>query len=224
VKKYLLSAALAGAFCSPAYATNLTFGAETFGVVETYAPANGGPTISSVEPNNHLFTLTVGGAGVTFNAFTANPAALCSGGGCTGGVGGTEIDPITFQISGLTDTPFITQSGKFEAKYSGAEIGCAVGDAGSGAGQSDCFLWGNTTLWSQSVTQLVALTGAYSGDVLHIQFNNTADWAITPTITLSVTQTAAGAPEPSTWAMFGIGFAALGVFYRRRSTGRLATL
>ena len=32
------------------------------------------------------------------------------------------------------------------------------------------------------------------------------------------------APEPATWVMFGIGFAALGAFYRRRSTGRLATL
>ena len=35
---------------------------------------------------------------------------------------------------------------------------------------------------------------------------------------------APGAPEPATWVMFGIGFAALGAFYRRRSTGRLATL
>ena len=46
-------------------------------------------------------------------------------------------------------------------------------------------------------------------------FVNGSDVVINPT---------AGAPEPSTWLMLGIGFAAFGAFYRRRSTGRLATL
>ena len=46
-------------------------------------------------------------------------------------------------------------------------------------------------------------------------FVNGSDVVINPT---------AGAPEPATWLMLGIGFASFGAFYRRRSTGRLATL
>ena len=213
MKRYLLAGALAGAACCPAYA--ITLNGETFTATETYGPSQGGPSITGQETNGHAFTLSVGGAGITFNAFTLNPAGSCSGGGCVGGSGGTETDPITFTITGLTDTlgPF-SQTGKFEAKYSGSEIGCAVGDAGSGAGQSDCFLWGNTTAYNQSVTQMIALTGALQGDDLEVVFHNAADWSITPTVTLSLVD---GVPEPSTWAMLIAGFGLMGAIGWRKA-------
>jgi hypothetical protein len=228
MKKYLLSAALAGAFCSPAYAATNIGGSETFSTAEVYGTSAGGPSITGQEANHTAFSLTVGGPGITFNAFTLNPAGLCSGGGCVGGIGGTETDQITFTITGLLDAPAITETGLFEAKYSGSEIGCASGDGKSGAGESDCFIWsGATSTFNGSFSKLVSLTGALAGDDLDVVFHNATDWSITPTVTLSLVDApAVGTPEPSTWAMGLVGFAFMAYMgYSRaasRRTGRVA--
>ena len=224
---YAAASAAALAVASPAMAATVSIsGSYTFG--DTYNTSNGGPGIT----NNLTFpvTATVNAAlpGTTPTNFaTFAPAPTCTGGGCVGGTSGTETDPVwvtfgTFNFNfgnGVTATALgFTEYGTFEAKYSGSEIACAVGDGMSpSSGQTDCLLWSGTTQHGQSSVFSELMS---NGDTLTVTFADATDWNITPKISFDVVD-APAVPESSTWAMMMLGFAGLG-FAAYRGRGRSA--
>ena len=198
----------------------------TVSQTETYDPAHGGPTIS---PTGESVSSTVQfSPATTFSSaygFTLAPHSTCSGGGCVGGATGTETDTVTLSFTGFQvkvgattyAVPTFTKTGTFTAKYSGSELGCAVGDGKSpSTGQTDCFIWtGAPNTFNGTTTLFEPITGL-TGDDLEVMFFNATDWNISPSFKFAVVDAPALVPEPASIAL--LGFALLGTvaFARRR--------
>src|SRR5690349_21581593 len=107
-----------------AFATPLT---GSYSISEQYNSSHGGPTITNDLAKPFNMNLTAGTETSLMNFFTASPASSCSGGGCSNHI---ETDTLTatftnLQILGVA-IPTFTETATFTAKYSGAELSCAV--------------------------------------------------------------------------------------------------
>jgi hypothetical protein len=113
-------------------------------------------------------------------------------------------------VSGATAT--LTETGTYQAKYSGSFLSCS---GKSGTGQSDCIDWGTTTLASQTDDRLVTFT---NGDVLDVTFYNAQDWSIAPKISFleRISSHDTPIPLPGTLPLFASGLGALGLLGWRR--------
>jgi hypothetical protein len=209
----LLATGLAMTIAAPAYATTFSI-TDSYTFSESYSTSHGGPSITNDLGSS--ISVTEGTPTSFTNLATFAPQGTCSGGGCSGG---TETDPFTvtfgtFNFGGGVTAAGFSESGKFEAKYGGTEIGCAAGDSGSGGGgDTDCVLWGTTTAFNGSVSFSELMT---NGLTLTVTFDNASDWNISPQVSFSVTD-APAAPELSTWGMMLAGFGLLGFAAMRKS-------
>ena len=183
-----------------------------------------------MSPTGHfdLPNVPLNGGSYTTNFLTFNPSGtsgISSSANCYGLCNNSHNDFITaalitvnFTFSKPTgDTATNTVTGIFYANYNGKldgtegvdsllssqSINC--GDSGSPA---DCIVW-NTTGNPFAAT-------FSNGDVLTVDLNNAHDWAITNTVTFSMTQ---AVPEPSTWAMMLLGFLGVGLLGMRGKAG-----
>ena len=179
---------------------------------------------------------TIGTVSGPFNLFTLNPNGSCAGVGCSlksNGHGGFIPDPLgtdtellTFTLNppGGSNTEFmgfnlapITLTGTYTAKYSGAELGCAVGDGKSpSSGKTDCFAWTGATSTSFSGFLVVDEAIGNTGKDLRLTFHNASDWSITPTVTAQIID--APVPEPYSIALLSMGL--LGTVALRRRQRR----
>lgn len=205
---------------SVAFATPSTL-TGSYTITAQYSKAHGGPSITKVLSHPFSINLTAGTETTPTKFFTTSPASSCSGGGCSGNKG-TETDLLTIDFSNLdvtgigsTSSP-VEQQGTFTAKYSGAELSCAVDDGVSPhSGDTDCFVWnGAADTYNGSTMLSESLGGGYD---LDLYFYNATDWNITPTVGFELVQTPPpDAPEPATLTLFAAGLAALGWGVRRR--------
>ena len=164
-----------------------------------------------------LLTVTAANAAVYKFTFQSNDAELTATGQFTVNAA-NEVTGVSGSISGLTNQTIsgLAANPDFPgASYSsdGSFIFDNVYSSPGNAFDYDGLLFvtaenpgGYWNLWSTG-------PGAYS----LYESAGSYNYPIQESGTLSV----AGAPEPSTWAMLGVGFASLGLFGRRR-TARLA--
>jgi PEP-CTERM motif len=233
MKQYLLAAALAGAACCPAHATTVTFCGPDNGTGceqqnEQKIFLNEGHDESTITGN-------VGGnnsgPGVVITADTGSfDTTLDSGGGFAtidASHGFKAFNGVTITIPGFTFTDLVfsvqmerqggkkgdTETDTFEIRP--GDLGVLVADKLESDSPDAEFEF--NVLATTGVLDKVDLfadgapLSAGFFEIKHLQVSGLAPLAV-------------GTPEPSTWVMLGIGFASFGAFYRRRSTGRLATL
>jgi hypothetical protein len=217
--------------------TAIVVGALCFG-----APAKAALTFSDSATFSGLADVTTSGVGWAanvplngsvsslFSLFTLNPGGTCSTSDCSGGPTGTLTDPnimVNFGSVSSFDGGSIAAfsvGGTYTAKYSGSEVGCAVGDTVSnGKTQTDCFAWTGAKSpttgladpnWDGVLTLLEPIIGTKFD--LKLTLYNATDWSITPMATAQLVD--APAPEPSTIALLGFGLlGTLAVARRRRA-------
>ena len=224
MKKYLLSAALAGAFCSPSVAGSLTYDSYTWQ----------GVNINITSPNAinggaGPITLYDKGSVVASNLWCMDVNNYLLGGATVGVIPGTlaNLD------SGLPGVPTDLTAKQLLA------LGWLVKQ---GDQQTEDFLKGvaQVAIWSEeygSAFQYDSLGANFALDVqADLDFaNDEANAGNSSNLALSffvpgegvssqtlIGGTATSAPEPSTWAMGIIGFAVLGaVGWRRNSKSHM---
>ena len=240
MKKYLLAAALAGAFCSPAYAaistalhvsgtgasgsdpvvlsqggefTVIDNNGKDFNSLEIFLAVPhlaAAPTVSGFDFNGGPSPAPPAGFVNLFGVWNpANPPTindLYTFVGCTACNNSVNVSNI--------DTAYMTAGLAVPTSFDVYDF--TVNQSFSAQGDFEEFkgAFGRGSI----IVPLGFVDGVASFDTswTNAGFVNGDNPVINPT---------AGAPEPATWLMFGIGFAALGAFYRGRSKlGRLATL
>lgn len=188
----------------------------------TYSQGNGPGIHDLLSSNFTIQDLGMGGA-VTTNFFTASPNRRC-GSHC---IGNTAMGTLTVTFSNLSLTETtdnqvstlslvtgsnLTETGIYQARYSGAVLPCAASDPASTHGQSDCINWSagnnpiNLTFQNENIidTVSIALLDAY-------------DWNITPKIKFAwidgttITHQAT-TPLPAALPLFMCGLGTFGLF------------
>lgn len=158
--------------------------------------------------------LTINVPSSQFNFITTSPAGSC-GYNC---INNTAIGTITVNFS-VTDaaghTATATQTGTYEAKYSGTYLSCS---GKSGSGQSDCVDWtGSNGTATGRVTDVLNFG---DGTILDITLYNAEDWAITPKISFDLDPTPT--PLPATLPLFAGGLGLVGYLTRRKRSPKQA--
>jgi hypothetical protein len=153
-----------------------------------------------------------------FNLFTLNPGNNCSGPFCSGGPNGTISELLTVNFTGLSilgqTIGNFSLTGTYIAKYSGAELGCAVGDGVSpSSGETDCFLWTGATSADYKGKLVIDKPIGNTGNTLELTFYNATDWSITPQVTAQIIDPV---PEPFSLAVMAVGLLGLGTLRLRR--------
>jgi hypothetical protein len=150
-----------------------------------------------------LQALTPGVPSGEVNFITTSPAGSC-GSNCTNNTASGTIT-VTFNVTDAAGhNATATQTGTYEAKYSGTDLSCS---GKTGTGQSDCVDWtGNN---GTSVTDVLNFG---DGTILDITLYNAEDWAITPQISFDLDPT----PLPATLPLFMGGLGALGLLGWRK--------
>ena len=220
----VLSAVAVSALCmtsaATAYADPIQInGSYTVGYSKSISSQNQ-PTFSPYSlPLSFTEILSTGISTGQLGFFTINPSGSCgTGGTCSSNIQSGTIT-VTFSfteaVSGATAT--LTETGTYQAKYSGSFLSCS---GKSGTGQSDCIDWGTTTLASQTDDRLVTFT---NGDVLDVTFYNAQDWSIAPKISFleRISSHDTPIPLPGTLPLFASGLGALGLLgWRRKRKGQ----
>jgi hypothetical protein len=217
MKKYLLAAALAGASCVPATASNLTYDAYTFS----------GDNITITSPN-----AITGGAGpiTLYDKGTSLGTFWCmdvdnylAGSGTVGLLSYTLANA----DSGLPGVPKTLTQTQLNAigwlvdlgdKAIGTDAGAAFQIAIWSEEYGSAFKYNaiDSTVTNDVATDLALALGE-KGTIGGLEFLVPGVGVDSQTL-VGGTPFAAGAPEPSTWAMGIIGFAVLGAMgYRRRA-------
>jgi hypothetical protein len=202
----------------------------------TYGSVNGNGPTSFTKPSSSLGTpnsstghwnfdlpnggLTSGSATSEMNLFIANPNNCYSGSGrtCvnTGGNTATGTITVTFTFTNSAGSAIgsLMETGEYEAKYGGSELGCAAGDGVSPtSGNTDCIVW-NGLSTNGSVLRTTTLTG-FPNDIIDLTFYNASDWSMVPEMTLGVNDPAP-TPLPAALPLFAGGLGGLGLLTWRR--------
>ena len=228
MRKYLLSAALAGAFCSgPALAANITYDSYTFSGVNIHIQ---NPT--DLTGGAGPITLYENGVAVVTNAWCMDLQSYLAGSGTVG------VLPFTLanDDSGLPGVPAFLSALQLKT------IGWLV-DLGDQATDPTIQAAFQVAIWSEeyggffSYESLGSTFANYvTNDLLAAQFSNgnaplnlnflvPGDGIESQTLVFGTPGTTAAAPEPSTWAMGLTGFAVLaGLGWKRSRKARLATI
>jgi hypothetical protein len=140
------------------------------------------------------------------NFITTSPAGSC-GSGCINYTASGTLT-ITFNVTDAAGhSATATQTGTYEAKYSGTYLGCS---GKSGMGQSDCVDWTGSN--GTSTGKVTDVLNFGDGTILDITLYNAEDWAITPKISFDLDPT----PLPATLPLFMSGLGALGLLGWRK--------
>jgi len=203
MRKFIAAAAAfwvsAGVACATTISVNGSY-------TVSYTPSVGnGPAITyGLNHNGFTENLTLDVATSPTNFFTANPAGSCGTGCSTNNNTASGTITVTFnftQPSGATGN--LTETGIYQAKYSGSPLPCTS----SPAGQTDCINW-------SSANDPIAVHFS-NGDVLDVKLYDAQDWAITPQVSFEmVPGPVAGAGLPG-WIVAGLGLAGLAMRRRR---------
>ena len=110
-------------------------------------------------------------------------------------------------------TATATQTGTYEAKYSGTDLGCS---GKSGSGQTDCVDWTGSN--GASTGKVTDALNFGDGTILDITLYNAEDWAITPKIGFDLDPT----PLPATLPLFAGGLGVVGLLTKRRKSAKQA--
>jgi hypothetical protein len=105
----------------------------------------------------------------------------------------------------LSATGCVQETATFEAQYSSG--GSSKLPCTNLTGNTDCVLWGSTTLGNQHVGGTISFS---SGDTVALTLYNAEDWDITTTISASQT------PLPATLPLFVGGLSVMGLLGWRR--------
>jgi hypothetical protein len=183
-----------------------------FGIFSSRRRIARGSTSGHQYISTTLQGLTINVPSSEFSFITTSPAGSC-GSNCTNS---TAIGTITVNFN-VTDaaghTATATQTGTYEAKYSGTYLGCS---GKSGSGQSDCVDWtGSNGTSTGSVTDVLNFG---DGTILDITLYNAEDWAITPKISFDLDPT----PLPATLPLFAGGLGLVGFLTGRRKSAKQA--
>lgn len=187
----------------------------------TVTPSGASPSWSSPTIHDDLTTplsLTVGTPISKESFFTTDPAgSSCRSNVCEATA--TLTLQFTFTGLGTVVSGATSETATYEAQYENygnTKLACT-----GLTGNTDCVLWGNTTLGTQSITDTIDFS---SGNSLLITLYNAEDWDITTDISFNLSGPTA-TPLPPALSLFagGLGiFGFLGARRKRKATTAVA--